>query len=145
MSLESKVCEMRTIFKEMEKEVELNAIEIRKRDIDKKNVLILNDNLIANCIAQNVVYTATDSILNASHFLVLSKTLHDAQNRVVELEGEKLKLLNQIQKDDHANLIKHLSKLEVDNLNLQLKYQHLVEKIKTSSSKISSDTPEFDI
>ena len=78
---------MRTIFKDMEKEVELNVIELRKRDIDKKNVLILNDNLIANCIAQNVFYTATDSMINASHFIGLSKTLHDAQNRVVELEG----------------------------------------------------------
>ena len=70
--------------------------------------------------------------------------MHDGQNLVVELEGENLKLLNQIQKDDHANLIKHLSKLEVHNLNLQFKYQHLVEKIKTSSSKISLDALEFD-
>ena len=41
-------------------------------------------------------------------------------------------------------MVKHLSKLEVDNLNLQIKYQHLVEKVKTSSSKTSSDAPEFD-
>ena len=41
-------------------------------------------------------------------------------------------------------MVKHLSKLEVDNLNLQLKYQHLEEKTKISKAKISSDAPEFD-
>ena len=38
----------------------------------------------------------------------------------------------------------HFSKLEVDNLNLQLKYQHLEERIKITNAKISSDAPEFD-
>lgn len=143
-SLDSEVNEMKAIFKDMEKVAEQNNIELKKYEIEKKNVLILNDNLIANCIAQNVFYTATDSALTVFHFHDLSNALHAAHNRVVELEGENLKLLNQIQKDDHANMIKHLSKLEVDNLNLQLKYQHLVEKVKTSSSKTSSDAPEFD-
>ena len=41
-------------------------------------------------------------------------------------------------------MVKHLSKLEVDNLNLQLKYQHLEEKMKISKAKTSSDAPEFD-
>ena len=41
-------------------------------------------------------------------------------------------------------MVKHFSKLEVDNLNLQLKYQHLEERIKISKAKTSSDVPEFD-
>jgi hypothetical protein len=41
-------------------------------------------------------------------------------------------------------MVKHLSKLEVDNLNLQLKYQHLEEKMKISKAKTSSDISEFD-
>ena len=41
-------------------------------------------------------------------------------------------------------MVRHLSKLEVDNLNLQLKYQHLEERTKISNAKTSSDAPEFD-
>jgi small-conductance mechanosensitive channel len=41
-------------------------------------------------------------------------------------------------------MVRHFSKLEVDNLNLQLKYQHLEESIKISNVKTSSDAPEFD-
>ena len=55
-----------------------------------------------------------------------------------------MKLQEKIQNDDHDNMVKHFSKLEVDNLNLQLKYQHLEEKIKISKAKTSSDVPEFD-
>jgi hypothetical protein len=55
-----------------------------------------------------------------------------------------LKLHEKIQNDDHDNMVKHFSKLEVDNLNLQLKYQHLEEKIEISKAKTSSDVPEFD-
>ena len=38
--------------------------------------------------------------------------------------------MKKIQNDDHDNMVKHFSKLEVDNLNLQLKYQHLEERVK---------------
>ncbi|GKA79285.1 hypothetical protein Tco_0785881 [Tanacetum coccineum] len=39
---------------------------------------------------------------------------------------------------------KHLLRLEVDNLNLQLKYQHLKDRTETSKSRTSMDAPEFD-
>jgi cell division protein FtsB len=41
-------------------------------------------------------------------------------------------------------LVRHFSKPEVDNLNLQLKYQHLEERTKISNANTSSDAPEFD-
>lgn len=51
----------------------------------------------------------------------MSIALNVFKNRVVELKGENLKLREKIQNDDHDNMVRHLSKLEVDNLNLQLK------------------------
>jgi hypothetical protein len=63
---------------------------------------------------------------------------------VIQLEGENFKLHQKIQNDDHDNMVSHFLKLEVDNLNLQLKYQHLEESIKISNAKTSSDAPEFD-
>lgn len=53
-------------------------------------------------------------------------------------------MCEKIQNDNHDNMVRHLSKLEVDNLNLQLKCQHLEERIKISNAKTSSDAPEFD-
>ncbi|WP_254554244.1 hypothetical protein, partial [Salmonella enterica] len=51
---------------------------------------------------------------------------------------------DKIEEDDHDNMIRHYSKLEVEYLDLQLKYQHLKESVKTSNAKTSSDAPEFD-
>ncbi|GJV90318.1 integrase, catalytic region, zinc finger, CCHC-type containing protein [Tanacetum coccineum] len=49
-----------------------------------------------------------------------------------------------IQKDDHDEMIKHFSKLEVEHLNLQLKYQHLKEHFGNKKSVTSSDAPAFE-
>ena len=135
---------MKAVFKNVENKGKQIAIDLQHSEIARKNILIMNDNLIAKCIAQDVFYTATCSTLNACQFHEMSIALNVLQNRVVELEGENGKLLEKIQNDDHDNMVKHLSKLEVDNLNLQLKYQHLEERIKMSKAKRSSDVPEFD-
>ena len=52
----------------------------------------MNDNLIAHCVAQDVFYTVTGSSLTACQFHEMSVALKVFQNRVVELEGENLKL-----------------------------------------------------
>ncbi|GKB42047.1 retrovirus-related pol polyprotein from transposon TNT 1-94 [Tanacetum coccineum] len=61
-----------------------------------------------------------------------------------ELEAELSKLKDKIQKDDHSEMIKHFSNLEIDHLNLQLKYQNLKEYFGNNKSQPSQDTPEFD-
>ncbi|GJZ60911.1 hypothetical protein Tco_0617048, partial [Tanacetum coccineum] len=55
-----------------------------------------------------------------------------------------LNLKNKIQNDDHDVMIKHFSKLEVEHLNLQLKYQHLEERFRNKKSVTSSDAPTFE-
>jgi hypothetical protein len=124
------VTQMKKVFKDVENEGKQLAIDLKYSEIDRKNVLIMNENLIAHGIAQDVFYTVTDSALSARQFHEMSVTLNVFQNRVVELEGENFKLHQKIQNDDHDNMVRHFSKLEVDNLNLQLKYQHLEERTK---------------
>jgi predicted nuclease with TOPRIM domain len=138
------VTQMKKVFDEVESEGNQLAIDLKHSEIDRKNILIMNETLIANCIAKDVFYTVTDSALSARQFHEMSVTLNVFQNHVIELEGENYKLTEKIQNDDHDNMVRNFSKLEVDNLNLQLKYQHLEESIKTSNAKISSDAPEFD-
>ncbi|GJU01049.1 retrovirus-related pol polyprotein from transposon TNT 1-94 [Tanacetum coccineum] len=75
--------------------------------------------------------------------------MHDAytveQARVVELKAEISKLKHKIQKDDHSEMINHFSNLEVDHLNLQLKYQHLKDSFGNNKSQTSQAVPEFDL
>ncbi|GKD80524.1 hypothetical protein Tco_1347363 [Tanacetum coccineum] len=74
-SLVKEVRAMKAVFNNMEAEVDQNAIDKKCGEIGRKNLLITNENLIANCIAQDVFYTVTDSALNASRFHDLSVAL----------------------------------------------------------------------
>ncbi|GJS27416.1 hypothetical protein Tco_0488036 [Tanacetum coccineum] len=143
-SLVKEVRAMKAVFENMEAEVDQNAIDKKYGEIERKNILITNENLNANCIAQDVFYIVTNSALSASRFHDLSTAYNVAMTRVVELESENSKLLDKIQHDSHDTMVKDFSKLEVAHLNLQLKYQHLKENIENFKSKSSKDVPEFD-
>ncbi|GJS12011.1 hypothetical protein Tco_0368807 [Tanacetum coccineum] len=84
---------MKVVFENLEDEVDQNAIALKSGEIEWKNLLITNETLIANCIAQDVFYTVTDSVMNASRFHELSTSYNVAMNRVVDLEAENSKLL----------------------------------------------------
>nr|GEW46304.1 integrase, catalytic region, zinc finger, CCHC-type, peptidase aspartic, catalytic [Tanacetum cinerariifolium] len=73
---------MKAVFENIEAEVDQNAIDKKCDEIEWKNLLITNENLIANCITQDVFYTVTDSVLTASRF----HELNDANNREVHLD-----------------------------------------------------------
>ncbi|GKD46822.1 hypothetical protein Tco_1271467, partial [Tanacetum coccineum] len=96
-SLVTEVRAMKVVFEEMEAEVDQNAIDRKYGEIKRKNLLITNENLIANCIAQDVFYIVTDSTLSASRFNDLSTAYNAARNRVVDLESENSRLLGKIE------------------------------------------------
>ncbi|GJU02671.1 hypothetical protein Tco_1113009 [Tanacetum coccineum] len=135
---------MKEIFEQMEAEVEQNVVDKKSDEIKRKNLLIENENLIADCLSKEVFYNATDSVLTVSRFTEMNDAYTVAQKRIVELEAEISKLRCKIQKDDHSEMIKCFSHLEVEHLNLQLKYQHLKESFGNNKSKTSSDVPSFD-
>ncbi|GKC01364.1 integrase, catalytic region, zinc finger, CCHC-type containing protein, partial [Tanacetum coccineum] len=92
-----------------------NVISPRKYDeIERKNILITNDNLIADC------FTLSGN------------------------EVEISKLNDKIQKDDHNELVKRFSNLEINHLNLQLKSQRLKQSFGNNTSLPSRDAPDFD-
>ncbi|GKG10177.1 hypothetical protein Tco_0338923 [Tanacetum coccineum] len=66
------------------------------------------------------------------------------QTRCLELEAELSKLCYKVQKDDHTELVKRFSNLEVNHLNLQLKYQNLKESIGNNTSPPTRDALDFD-
>ncbi|GJW52554.1 retrovirus-related pol polyprotein from transposon TNT 1-94 [Tanacetum coccineum] len=130
---------IKVVFENLEAEVDQNAISIKSGEIKQKNLLLTNETLIANYIAQDVFYTVTDYVMNASRFHELSTAYNVAMNRVVDLEVENSTLLEKIQNDDHNTIVKDFSKLDIAHLNLQLKHQHLKKISKTSNPTNKSD------
>ncbi|GJV44575.1 hypothetical protein Tco_1429111 [Tanacetum coccineum] len=135
---------MKEIFEQIEAEIEPNGVDKQCADIERKKLLIENENLIADCLSNELLYSVMNAVNTVSRF----SEMHDAytveQARCLELEAMISKLKHKIQKDDHSEMIKGFSNLEIDYLNLQLKYQNLKERFGNNKSQTSKDTPEFD-
>ncbi|GJX28190.1 hypothetical protein Tco_0236269 [Tanacetum coccineum] len=115
MALFKEVKVMEEIFDQMNNEVDKNTVDKQCAEIVKKNLLIENENLIANCLSNQLLYDVEKS-------------------RCLDLEAEMSKVHNES---------KHISKLEMKYLNLQLKYQHLQESFDNNKSQTSQEAPDF--
>nr|GEZ68875.1 hypothetical protein [Tanacetum cinerariifolium] len=105
--------EMKEIFKELETEVDQNVVNRKYDEIERKNLLITNDNLIVGFLSKEVFYIATYFELTASRFTEMHDAHTVVQARYLELKAELFKLNDKIQKDDHNELVKCFSNLEV--------------------------------
>ncbi|GJX29883.1 hypothetical protein Tco_0237962 [Tanacetum coccineum] len=143
-ALTKEIKEMKDIFEELEAEVDQNVVNRKHDEIERKNILIANDNLIADCLSKEVFYIATNSELTVSRFTEMHEAHTIVQTRCLELKAELSKLRDKVQKDDHTELVKRFSNLEVNHLNLQLKYQNLKESFRNDPSPPARDTPDFD-
>ncbi|GJY13869.1 hypothetical protein Tco_0383178 [Tanacetum coccineum] len=70
--------EIKDIFEELEAKVDQNVVDRKHDEIERKNLLIANDNLIADCLSKEVFYIATNSELTVSRFT----EMHDAHTIV---------------------------------------------------------------
>ncbi|GJW90363.1 hypothetical protein Tco_0167916 [Tanacetum coccineum] len=98
---------------ELKAEVDQNVVNRKHDEIKRKNLLIANDNLIADCLSKEVFYIATNSELTVSRFTEMHAAHTVVQARCLELEAELSKLLDKVQKDDHTELVKCFSNLEL--------------------------------
>nr|GEU33668.1 integrase, catalytic region, zinc finger, CCHC-type, peptidase aspartic, catalytic [Tanacetum cinerariifolium] len=123
-ALTKEVKEMKDVFEELEAEVAQYVID-RKRDaIELKNILIANDNLIAECLSQGVFCVATNFKLNVARFTKVYVANTTAEARCLALEAELANLRDTNNHDNQKELIKNFSKLEgKDNVIRQLKKQ----------------------
>ncbi|GJW73961.1 retrovirus-related pol polyprotein from transposon TNT 1-94 [Tanacetum coccineum] len=99
----------------MNDEVAQNTIDKQCAEIVKKNLLIENENLIANCLSNQLLYDVEKS-------------------RCLDLEAEMSKVHNES---------KHILKLEREYLNLQLKYQHLQESFDNNKSQTLQEASDI--
>ncbi|GJS95582.1 hypothetical protein Tco_0802550 [Tanacetum coccineum] len=59
-SLVTEVRAMKAVFENLEAEVDQNELDLLSGEIERKNLLIRNENLIVECLSKDVFYTATD-------------------------------------------------------------------------------------
>ncbi|GJT68614.1 retrovirus-related pol polyprotein from transposon TNT 1-94 [Tanacetum coccineum] len=142
-ALTKEIKEMKEIFEELEAEVDQNVVNKKYDEIERKNLLIANDNLIVDCLCKEVFYLAINSELTVSRFTEMHDAHTVVQARCLELEAELSKLHDKVQKDDHTKLVKRFSNIEVNHLNLQLKYQNLKESFGNNKSPPTRDAPDL--
>ncbi|GJX86512.1 hypothetical protein Tco_0337286 [Tanacetum coccineum] len=134
MAFIKEVKKMKEIFKQMEAEVKQNAVDKQCADIERKNLFIKNENLNVDCLSNEMLYSVMNDVNNVSRFFEFHDAYTVGQARCLELEVEISKLKYKIEKDDHSEMIKHFSNLEVNHLNMQLKYQNLKEHFGNNKS-----------
>nr|GFB44008.1 hypothetical protein [Tanacetum cinerariifolium] len=135
---------MKDVFEELEVEVAQYVVDRKHNAIELKNILIANDNLITECLSQEVFCVAKNSELNVTRFTEMHVANTTTETRCLALEAELANLRETNNHDNQKELINHFSKLEVSHLNLQLKYQNLKDKIRNNPPTPDTDTPDFD-
>nr|GEU75990.1 hypothetical protein [Tanacetum cinerariifolium] len=106
-TLIKEIKEMKEVFDQIEAELDQHVIDKKCDEIERKNLLLENENLIAECLSKDVFYTATNSMLKVSRFFDMHDAYTAAQKRIAKLEAENSSMKNKIQNDDHDEMIKH--------------------------------------
>ncbi|GJX16348.1 hypothetical protein Tco_0217180 [Tanacetum coccineum] len=142
-ALTKEVKEMSDAFDELEAELDQSIVDRKHDAIERKNLLLEHDNIIADCLLKEVFYVASNSELNVVRFTEMQKAHHVVKTRCLELEVELSNLRDDIRKDNYNDLLNRFSNLEVNHLNLQLKYQNLKDSFQNKPSSSVNDTPDF--
>ncbi|GKA54771.1 hypothetical protein Tco_0753720 [Tanacetum coccineum] len=142
-ALTKEVKEMSDAFDELEAELDQSIVDRKHDAIERKNLLLEHDNIIADCLLKEVFYVASNSELNASRFTEMQKAHNVVKTRCLELEAELSNLRDNVHKDNYNELLNRFSNLEVNHLNLQLKYQNLKDSFQNKPSSSVNDTPDF--
>nr|GEW01009.1 integrase, catalytic region, zinc finger, CCHC-type, peptidase aspartic, catalytic [Tanacetum cinerariifolium] len=101
--------------------VELYDRRARKQDdIEQKNLLIENDNLIAECLSKEVFSVATNSKLNVARFTKKHVANNVIEARCLELEAELYNLCDKNHNDNHDELVNHFSNLKITQLTAKV-------------------------
>nr|GFB13608.1 hypothetical protein [Tanacetum cinerariifolium] len=112
---------------ELEAEVDQNVVDRKHDEIERKNLLIANDNLITECLSKEVFYIATNSELNVSRFAEMHVANTIVEARCLELKDELSNLRDKSHNDNHNKLVNRFSNLE--------HYKELYDSIKITRAK----------
>ncbi|GJU07826.1 hypothetical protein Tco_1124256 [Tanacetum coccineum] len=143
-ALTKEIKEMKDIFKELEAEVDQNGVDRKHDEIEQKNLLIANDNLIVDCLSKEVFYVAMNSDLNVSSFTEMHDAHTSLKARCLELEVELSNLRDKIQKDNHDELIKWTLDFQITQLTEKINVlQEQNELFRAENGKIKQHYKEL--
>nr|GFC21001.1 integrase, catalytic region, zinc finger, CCHC-type, peptidase aspartic, catalytic [Tanacetum cinerariifolium] len=111
-ALTKEIKEIKDVFKELEAKVAQNVVDRKHDEIERKNLLIANDNLIAECLSKEVFYSATNSELNVSRFTEMHVANIIVEARCLELEVDLSNLRDKSHNDNHNELVNQFSNFE---------------------------------
>nr|GEV51244.1 retrovirus-related Pol polyprotein from transposon TNT 1-94 [Tanacetum cinerariifolium] len=143
-ALTKEIKEMKNVFEELEAEVAQYVVDRKHDAIERKNLVIANDNLIAEYLSIEVFSVATNSKLNVARFTKINVAQTIVEARCLELEAELANLRDTSHHDNQEELINHFSKLKVNHLNVQLKYQNFKDSFRNNPPTPDKDTLDFD-
>ncbi|GJW85899.1 hypothetical protein Tco_0159044 [Tanacetum coccineum] len=132
---------MKVVFENLEDEVDQNVIALKSDEIEWKNLLITNETLIANCIAQDMFYTITDSYQHLKENLENFKSKSSKVVPEFDAFFELGKQDDQIQ--GHKNTIplqERLDNFKAENEKVKQHYQELFNSIKITRVKTIENT-----
>nr|GEU91280.1 hypothetical protein [Tanacetum cinerariifolium] len=124
-ALTKEIKEMKDVFEELEAEVAQYVIARKHNAIERKNLLIVNDNLIAECLSQEVFSVATNSELNVARFTKMHVANTTIEARCLALEAELANLRDKNHHDTQEELINQFSKLEKYAIDVEPIVPHL--------------------
>ncbi|GJR41824.1 retrovirus-related pol polyprotein from transposon TNT 1-94 [Tanacetum coccineum] len=90
-ALTKEIKEMKEIFDELEAKVDQNVVNRNSDEIERKNLLIANDNLIADCLSKDVFYVASNFEVTISRFTEMLDAHAIVQHLNLQLKYQHLK------------------------------------------------------
>nr|GEV73318.1 copia protein [Tanacetum cinerariifolium] len=126
---------MKDVFEELEAEVAQYAVDRKHDAIERKNLLIANDNLIAECLSQEVFSVATNSELNVAQFSEIHVANTSVEARFLALKVELANLRDKSHHENQEELINHFPNLRDENDKIKQHYKELYDFIKITCAK----------
>nr|GEZ57505.1 hypothetical protein [Tanacetum cinerariifolium] len=104
-ALTKEIKKIKDVFEESEAEVAQTVVDRKHDAIERKNLLIANDNLIAECLSKEVFSVATNFELNVARFTEMHVANTLVETRCLVLEAELANLRNKSRHDNQEELI----------------------------------------
>ncbi|GJR49622.1 hypothetical protein Tco_1400143 [Tanacetum coccineum] len=136
----------------MEAVVQQYHVDKQYFEIQKKQFLIENDQLLDQIISQDIVNIVVNSSLdkntsvNVNSFVAMNDSVNYVEmfNKCLELEAELMKQHNMVEKDEYNRLLKSFSKLEQHCISLELSMQLDKEFFQMNNTSVNQTEPLFD-
>nr|GEX35492.1 retrovirus-related Pol polyprotein from transposon TNT 1-94 [Tanacetum cinerariifolium] len=110
--LTKEIKEIKDVFEELEALVAQYVVDRKHDTIEWKNLIIVNDNLIDECLSKEVFSVEINSELNVARFTKMNVAHTIVEARCLELEAELANLRDKSHHDNQEELINRFSQLE---------------------------------